>query len=97
VRKNSTHVRVPHDVALRLAWYAGYWQDRFGPPQQGNHEHPSADKPPLWKVIERLLDLEDDHRRRGKKKTSKQGTGLEPIAEPRPSYFPPDDEPVCEE
>lgn len=64
-RQEWTHIRVPvqlkarlDELALRLEW------DRIQ--QQGNHENPTANTPPLWFVLQVLLDRDEDHRQRAR-------------------------------
>lgn len=95
--KAWTHVRIPLMLKTELKAWGDRWREKMDAAQQGNHEHPTSERPPLWKVIQKLIELEEDHRERSKrsKRTKTKATEVPPRAEPWDVIGPM--EPVCEE
>jgi len=97
VATDWTHIRIPAGLKIELERWAHRWKEQLDAQQQGNHEHPKAELPPLWKVIERLHELEADHREGSRKSKRKRAEPLPPtpIGEDWDIIGPV--EPVCEE
>jgi len=72
-------IRVPRKLKEALEAY-GCTIQNHEPKRQGNHEDNQAIGPPLWRTIERLLQLESDHKKRSRKNSvggAKKRTGKE--------------------
>jgi len=59
-------VRVPKRLRDELAGYALTLTKYLDVKQQGNHDDPRDWAPPLWQVIQLLLDRDKDHRKRSR-------------------------------
>jgi len=92
-----THVRIPVELKIELELWAARWKEQMDAQQQGNHEHPTAELPPLWRVIERLHELEVDHRDRSRKSKRKKGSQKMTSTNPPSWDVIGPTEPVCEE
>lgn len=69
-----TMIRVPAELKSALLVYGMTLTEQLEVRQQGNHDDPRTWEPPLWRVIQLLLDRDRNHRERSNKNSGKKTT-----------------------